>query len=122
PWSGLATRPYRLCPDLPHALVMSPVARCRVQRIFRSGWDPDPFNQLDVYVWQRLRSLRVKRAGSKLRVGEAEHWTSDYLSKASDSIAYEGPSATRELRNATTREITGKPCAGNPHERFERGS
>ena len=30
--------------------------------------------------------------------------------------------ATRRPRNAATRETTGKPCAGNPHARFERGS
>jgi len=30
--------------------------------------------------------------------------------------------ATRRLRNAAIREATGKPCAGNPHARFERGS
>src|SRR3984893_279911 len=32
------------------------------------------------------------------------------------------PSAPRRLRNAAIRETTGKPCAGKPHARFERGS
>jgi hypothetical protein len=29
--------------------------------------------------------------------------------------------ATGDLRNAASRQTTGKPCAGNPHARFERG-
>jgi len=40
----------------------------------------------------------------------------------SGSIDCAEPSATRKLRNAATRETAGKPCAGNPHARFERGS
>ena len=46
---------------------------------FRTGNAAAKFNQLDSYVWQRLRALRVKRAGSKLRAGQAERWTSDYF-------------------------------------------
>ena len=41
---------------------------------------------------------------------------------ATGSTAYVGPSGTRRLRNAAAQETTGKPCAGNPHARFERGS
>ena len=32
------------------------------------------------------------------------------------------PLVIRRLHNATSRETTGKSCAGNPHARFERGS
>jgi group II intron reverse transcriptase/maturase len=46
---------------------------------FRTGNAAAKFNQLDSYVWRRLRALRVKRAGSKLRAGQAERWTSDYF-------------------------------------------
>jgi len=46
---------------------------------FRTGNADVKFNQLDSYVWQRLRALRVKRAGSKLRAGQAERWTRDYF-------------------------------------------
>jgi group II intron reverse transcriptase/maturase len=46
---------------------------------FRTGNAYARFNQLDSYVWQRLKALRVKRAGSKLRAGQAEHWTRDYF-------------------------------------------
>ena len=48
---------------------------------FRTGNAAAKFNQLDSYVWRRLKALRVKRAGSKLRAGEAERWTSDYFVK-----------------------------------------
>jgi group II intron reverse transcriptase/maturase len=46
---------------------------------FRTGNADAKFNQLDSYVYQRLRDLRVKRAGSKLRAGQAKRWTRDYF-------------------------------------------
>ena len=46
---------------------------------FKTGNADAKFNQLDEYVWQRLRALRVKRAGSKLKAGQAERWTRDYF-------------------------------------------
>ncbi len=48
---------------------------------FRTGNADTKFNQLDSYVYQRLRALRVKRAGSKLRAGQAGGWTRDYFVK-----------------------------------------
>ncbi len=42
---------------------------------FRTGNATKRFNQLDTYVWERLRSLRVKRKGRNLRPGEAKRWT-----------------------------------------------
>jgi RNA-directed DNA polymerase len=42
---------------------------------FRTGNAATRFNQVDEYVWRRLRSLRVKRKGRSLRAGEAERWT-----------------------------------------------
>ena len=42
---------------------------------FRTGNAAKRFNQLDTYVWQRLRTLRVKRKGRHLRPGEADRWT-----------------------------------------------
>lgn len=42
---------------------------------FRTGNAAKRFNQLDTYVWRRLRTLRVKRKGRHLRPGEAERWT-----------------------------------------------
>jgi RNA-directed DNA polymerase len=48
---------------------------------FRTGNADVKFNQLDQYVWRRLKTLRVKRAGSKLHAGHAERWTADYFVK-----------------------------------------
>ncbi len=44
---------------------------------FRTGNAAQKFNQLDTYVWQRLRSLVRKRKGRQLRPGEIEGWTRD---------------------------------------------
>jgi group II intron reverse transcriptase/maturase len=46
---------------------------------FKTGNADAKFNQLDSYVYRRLRALRVKRAGSRLRAGQAERWTRDYF-------------------------------------------
>jgi group II intron reverse transcriptase/maturase len=46
---------------------------------FRTGNAAKRFNQLDSYVWQRLRSLRVKRKGRHLRPGEVMRWSRDYF-------------------------------------------
>jgi group II intron reverse transcriptase/maturase len=46
---------------------------------FRTGNAARRFNQLDSYVWRRLRVLRVKRKGRNLKAGEAEQWTRDYF-------------------------------------------
>lgn len=42
---------------------------------FRTGNAAKRFNQLDTYVWKRLRDLRVKRKGRNLRPGEVARWT-----------------------------------------------
>jgi group II intron reverse transcriptase/maturase len=42
---------------------------------FRTGNAAKCFNQLDTYVWHRLRQLRLKRKGRNLRPGEAARWT-----------------------------------------------
>jgi RNA-directed DNA polymerase len=46
---------------------------------FRSGNAAKRFNQLDSYVWRRLRRLRVKRKGRHLKPGEAGCWTRQYF-------------------------------------------
>jgi hypothetical protein len=46
---------------------------------FRTGNAAAKFNQLDSYIWKRLKALRVKRAGSKLHAGQVERWTRDYF-------------------------------------------
>jgi group II intron reverse transcriptase/maturase len=42
---------------------------------FRTGNAAKRFNQLDGYVWQRLKDLRVARKGRHLKPGEAAKWT-----------------------------------------------
>ena len=42
---------------------------------FKTGNAAKRFNQLDSYVWRRLRSLRIKRKGRNLQPGDLERWT-----------------------------------------------
>jgi group II intron reverse transcriptase/maturase len=46
---------------------------------FRTGNASNQFIDIDSYVWERLRALRVKRKGRQLRPGEAARWTGDYF-------------------------------------------
>ena len=46
---------------------------------FRTGNAAKKFNQLDTYVWKRLRKLRVARKGRNLKPGEAGKWTREYF-------------------------------------------
>ena len=42
---------------------------------FRTGNAAQCFIQLDTYVWQRLRRLRLERKGRNLKPGEVTRWT-----------------------------------------------
>jgi len=46
---------------------------------FRTGNAAQKFNQIDAYVWRRLRDLRVKRKGRNLKSAEAAKWTREYF-------------------------------------------
>jgi RNA-directed DNA polymerase len=46
---------------------------------FRTGNAAKKFNQLDSYVWRRLRHLRVERKGRHLKPGEWTKWTREYF-------------------------------------------
>ena len=46
---------------------------------FRTGNAAKKFNQLDTYVWRRLRSFLVKRKGRHLRPGDWRAWTRDFF-------------------------------------------
>ena len=46
---------------------------------FRTGNAAKRFNQLDTYVWRRLRRLRAERKGRHLKAGEARRWTAEYF-------------------------------------------
>jgi RNA-directed DNA polymerase len=41
---------------------------------FRTGNAAAKFVQIDRYIEERLRGLRIKRADGRLRAGEAAHW------------------------------------------------
>jgi group II intron reverse transcriptase/maturase len=57
---------------------LNPVVRGWGQ-YFRTGNAAKQFVQIDRYVVDRLRDLRVKRQGRHLRPGEAGEWTRDYF-------------------------------------------
>ena len=46
---------------------------------FRTGNAARKFNQVDTYVWWRLRTLLRKRKGRHLRPGETEGWTREFF-------------------------------------------
>jgi RNA-directed DNA polymerase len=46
---------------------------------FRTGNAAKRFNQLDSYVWRRLRALRVKRKGRNVRSGDLDRWSRDHF-------------------------------------------
>jgi RNA-directed DNA polymerase len=46
---------------------------------FRTGNAARKFNQLDSYVWLRLKRFLVKRYGRNLRAGRAEQWTCEFF-------------------------------------------
>ena len=46
---------------------------------FRTGNAAKCFNQVDSYVWRRLKSLLVKRKGRHLQPKDAERWSRDYF-------------------------------------------
>jgi len=46
---------------------------------FRTGNAARKFNQMDTYVFRRLRALMAKRRGRNLRAGQAHTWTRDWF-------------------------------------------
>jgi group II intron reverse transcriptase/maturase len=46
---------------------------------FRTGNAARTFNQIDTYVWMRLRNFMVKRKGRHLSAGEAQQWDRDFF-------------------------------------------
>jgi hypothetical protein len=57
---------------------LNPVLKGRGNH-FRTGNAAKRFNQLDSYVWRRLKSFMVRRKGRHLRAGECEAWTRDFF-------------------------------------------
>jgi group II intron reverse transcriptase/maturase len=46
---------------------------------FRTGNAARKFNQLDSYVWQRLKDFMIARKGRNLHAGQAQLWTRDFF-------------------------------------------
>ena len=46
---------------------------------FRTGNAADKFNQVDTYVWRRLRRFLVRRQGRHLRPGQWRAWSEDFF-------------------------------------------
>ena len=46
---------------------------------FRTGNAAKRFNQLDTYVWQRLRTFLVRRKGRNLRPGQTDQWDRNFF-------------------------------------------
>jgi hypothetical protein len=66
---------------------------------FKTGNAARKFNQVDSYVWRRLRSLVRKRKGRHLRPGELDRWTRDEfvrigLHRLRGTVRYPGTSTT----------------------------
>jgi group II intron reverse transcriptase/maturase len=85
---------------------------------FCTGNASEKFNQLDGYVWRRLHGFMVKRRGRNLRPGQAAGWDRKWfweqgLHRLLGTVRYPKPCKL-------TVKTTVKPCAGNPHARFER--
>jgi group II intron reverse transcriptase/maturase len=85
---------------------------------FRTGNASRKFNQIDDYVCRRLHRFMVKRRGRNLRPGQADEWDRNWfwdrgLHRLRGTVRYPRPCKLHE-------KTTGKPCAGNPHARFER--
>jgi RNA-directed DNA polymerase len=67
-------------------------------RYFGTGNAAKHFNQIDTYVYERLRGLRIKRAGRQLSAGESEKWTRDFfysfgLHRLRGTVKYPGANA-----------------------------
>ena len=86
---------------------------------FRTGNAADKFRQIDRYVVWRLVRLLIKKRGRNLRAGQADSGPRTG-STGTACTGCAAPSATRRLRNHV-KKIIGKPCAGKPHARIERG-
>ena len=85
---------------------------------FRTGNAEKKFNQMDAYATRRLRRWLWRRGGQRTRY-RADRWPDARfhelgLHRLRGSVCYPA--------QATPVKTIVKPCAGNPHARFERGN
>jgi hypothetical protein len=85
---------------------------------FRTGNAERRFTQLDDYVYGRLTRWGWRRGGQRARFRQErwprQRWHGMGLYRLRGTVCYPA--------QATPVKTIGKPCAGNPHARFERGS
>jgi RNA-directed DNA polymerase len=72
--------PRRRCHEDLRAVIadLNPVLR-GWGNYFRTGNAAAKFNQVDRYVWRRLRDLRIKRKNRRLRAGDLDRWSRDHF-------------------------------------------
>jgi group II intron reverse transcriptase/maturase len=84
---------------------------------FRAGNAEREFNQMDSYVYNRVMRWMYRRGGQRsiqrLKNWDAQQFYGMGLHELKGNVCYP--------TQATPRQIAGKPYAGNPHVRFERG-
>jgi group II intron reverse transcriptase/maturase len=97
---------------------------------FATGNATDRFNQVDGYVWMRLRMLMRKRKGRNLRAGEMQRWTRDAfhelgLHRLRGTVRYPGHAQLPRPERppvSRVREIRTHGLNGGPnHTRRETG-
>jgi group II intron reverse transcriptase/maturase len=85
---------------------------------FRTGNAEKQFNQIDAYAARRLRRWLWRRGGQRTRYRAARWPDARFhelgLHRLRGSVCYPA--------QATPVKTIVKPCAGNPHARFERGN
>jgi group II intron reverse transcriptase/maturase len=75
----LTTRKWNWVKDLRVLIAkLNPVLR-GWGNYFRTGNAAKKFNQVDSYVWSRLRHFLIKRKGRNLRAGEVSKWTREFF-------------------------------------------
>jgi hypothetical protein len=89
---------------------------------FRTGNAARRFNQVDEYVWRRLLKLRVAAEGAAPACRRGDTLVAGLLRPPGTAPSARHCEVPGDRTKPRTRETTGKPCAGNPHARFERGS
>jgi len=70
---------------------------------FRTGNAATQFHHIDRYVEDRLRGLRLKRAGSRIAAGQAKQWRRPFfealgLCRLGGTIQYPGGGACHDLK------------------------
>jgi group II intron reverse transcriptase/maturase len=84
---------------------------------FRTGNADRKFNQLDDYVHERLTRWLYRRGGQRAR-----YWPSRWPhARFFEMGLHQLRTTVRYPAQATPVKALVKPCAGNPHARFERG-